>query len=428
MAEVVLMPLMSDTMTEGVVAEWHKEVGDAVEMGDLLAEIETDKATMEFEAPEDGVLLFKADAGEPIPINAVLAIIGEEGESIEELLASSTGDSADDSPKTEQNQVEESTPIEHTSSEPTVEAVSPPTTDGRLKASPLAKKLAKEHHIDITTVKGSGDEGRIIKRDIEAYLANNKVETAPPSVETITPQVAASAPPPPPSTDPDAYEEVRVSQMRKTIARRLAESKFSAPHFYLRMEINMDNIIAWRKQMNELSEVKISFNDLIVKSCAMALRKHKAVNASWLGDKIRYNKHINIGVAVAVEEGLLVPVLRHADNKSLSDLATETRALAGKARDKKLAPEEMQGNTFSISNLGMFGIDEFTAIINPPDACILAVGRIKQTPVVVDGELKVTNIMAVTLSCDHRVVDGATGAQFLQTLKGLMEDPIRLLI
>jgi len=421
MAEVINMPLMSDTMTEGVIAAWHKNIGDKVSSGDLLAEIETDKATMEFESPANGVLLYRAPEGEAVKVNAVLAIIGKAGEDISALLNSGGSEPEKKTPTTEvvqktneQPVVQETVPVTAIVETPATEA-----GDGRLKASPLAKSLAKQNNIDISLVKGSGEDGRIIKRDIEAFI-QTPAEQKQPEPETIDKTLAFSG--------TESFQDVRVSQMRKTIARRLAESKFSAPHFYLTMELTMDKAMAARNSMNEFSPVKISFNDLIVKAVSMALRQHPAVNSSWMGDFIRFNQHIHIGVAVAVDEGLLVPVLRFADNKSLSQIAAETKDLAQKAQNKKLAPADMQGNTFTISNLGMFDIDEFTAIINPPDACILAVGKIAAVPAVVNNEIKVVNKMKITLSCDHRVVDGVTGAKFLQTLKGLLEDPIRLLV
>lgn len=420
------MPLMSDTMTEGVIAAWHKNIGDKVKSGDLLAEIETDKATMEFESPESGVLLYRADEGAAVKVNAILAIIGKEGEDISALLAGGDNTAKTDAPVAEK----QTAPDVVTTSAPALQVtVIPPQTttppdDGRLKASPLAKSLAKQNNINLAQVKGSGEEGRIVKRDVEAFLQQPQVQTTTPvTTQTETTQVAL-----PSFTGSEGFTEVRVSQMRKTIARRLAESKFSAPHFYLTMEITMDKAMASRSSMNEFSPVKISFNDLIVKAVSMALRQHPAVNSSWLGETIRFNQHVHIGVAVAVDEGLLVPVIRFADNKSLSQIAAETKELAQKALSKKLTPADMQGNTFTISNLGMFDIDEFTAIINPPDACILAVGKINAVPAVINNEIKVVNKMKITLSCDHRVVDGATGAKFLQTLKGLLEDPIRLLV
>lgn len=404
MAEIVRMPKLSDTMTEGVVAEWHKKVGDPVKPGDLLAEIETDKATMEFESFQKGVLLYiGVEKGKSAPVDSILAILGKEGEDITSLLASDK--------KTEEKK--EAVVLESVSKEAETVAQKSTVThqesisNGRLKASPLAKSLAKEKGIDISKIKGSGDGGRIIKSDIENYHPSV-------NISGIVGQ--------------ESYTEVSVSQMRKTIARRLAESKFTAPHFYLTMEIDMDNAISSRKALNEsLTDSKISFNDIVIKAVAMALKKHPAVNSSWLGDKIRYNNHVNIGVAVAVIDGLVVPVIRFADTKTLSQISSEVRDFAGRARDKKIQPEEMQGNTFSISNLGMYGIDEFTAIINPPDACILAVGGIKQTPVIKNGQIVPGNVMKVTLSCDHRVVDGATGSEFLRTLKQMIENPVMML-
>lgn len=426
MAEIVKMPLMSDTMTEGVISVWHKNIGDSIQSGELLADIETDKATMEFNSPEDGVLLYRADNSAPVAIGAILAIIGKAGEDISSLLNNSSSPAP---VLTNTTNTENNTPIAAAATISTgADNKANNDSDGRLKASPLAKSIAGASGIDIHTLKGSGDDGRIVKRDVEAYLSQHQNTTA-----TTTPisQTQTVIEPIATSKAPDnnlEYEDIRISQMRKTIARRLAESKFSAPHFYLKMEATMDNIIAYRQQLNALSPTKISFNDLIVKAVAMALRQHPAVNSSWLGDVIRINKHISIGVAVAVDEGLLVPVLHHADQMSLSQIAITTRELAQQAKERKLQPTDMQGNTFTISNLGMFDIDEFTAIINPPDSCILAVGKINEIPVVANGEIKIANRLKLTLSCDHRVVDGATGAKFLQTLKSLLEEPIRMAI
>ncbi len=450
MAEIVRMPLMTDTMAEGVIAEWFKEVGDTVESGELIAEIETDKATMDFEAPEDGILLYRADAQNPVPVNALLAIIGEKGEDISAIVEAEKKAAASAAEETKE---ETPPPVTQSSNppapqQPTVKTIEnsshiahrtshenpppPPTShensSGRLKASPLAKRLASENNIDITQLKGSGEDGRIIKRDIEAYLKNPPVPSkdVARNVSTQPPIIAGNYQPS--IIGQEGFDTTRVSQMRKTIARRLGESKFQAPHFYLTMTINMDKVIASRKEMNAISPVKISFNDIIIKAAAISLRQHPAVNTSWLGDTIRTNHHIHIGMAVAVAEGLLVPVIRFADQKSLSQIAAETKILAGKAKEKKLQPNEMQGNTFSISNLGMMDIDEFTAIINPPDACIMAVGKIAKVPAIVDEEIKVVSQMKITLSCDHRVVDGAVGARFLQTFKQLLEDPIRMLV
>jgi pyruvate dehydrogenase E2 component (dihydrolipoamide acetyltransferase) len=408
-AEIVLMPKMSDTMLEGVIAAWHKQVGDAVKSGELLAEIETDKATMEYESYNTGTLLYiGAKAKEAIKVNDVLAIIGEKDADWQTLLKSAQAKKeAPAAPAPEAGAT--SAPAPAVAGTPAVAAA-----NGRIKASPLAKALAKEKGYDLAAIPGTGDHGRITKRDIENFR--------PAAVRAGT---AAALPP---VAGQERFEEVAVSQMRKTIAKRLAESKFSAPHFYLTMEINMDRAIEARKSINEISPVKISFNDLVIKAAAAALRQHPDVNVSWLGEKIRKNHHIHIGVAVAVKDGLLVPVVRFADSKSLSHIATEVKELAQKAHDKKLQPSEWEGSTFTISNLGMFGIEEFTAIINPPDACILAVGGIKETAVVKNGALAPGHVMKVTMSCDHRAVDGAVGAAFLKTLKGLLEDPVRILI
>lgn len=417
MAEVIKMPRLSDTMQEGTVAKWHVKVGDKVNEGDLLAEIETDKATMEFESFEEGVLLhIGVEEGGSAPVDSILAILGEKGEDIQSLLDGDVADDDADEDKASSASDDESSEdskSEETKEEPSKKAESQSSgsdEDDRLKVSPLARKMAEDKGIDLADVKGSGDGGRIVKRDIEDF----KPQSKPAAVST-----AASG---------DAYDEEPVSQMRKTIARRLSDSKFTAPHFYLTMEINMDKALETRKSINAADDVKISVNDMIIKACAVALKQHPAINSSWMGDTIRRNHHINIGVAVAVDEGLLVPVVRNADQKGLMTIGNEVRDFAGKARDKKLQPADWEGNTFTISNLGMFGIDEFTAIINPPDACILAVGGVKEVPVVRDGSLKVGSVMKVTLSCDHRIVDGVTGAKFLQTVKGMLEDPMRMLL
>ncbi|MET0393633.1 MAG: pyruvate dehydrogenase complex dihydrolipoamide acetyltransferase, partial [Chitinophagaceae bacterium] len=403
MDEVVLMPRLSDTMTEGVIAGWNKNVGDAVKKGDVLADIETDKATMELESYKNGTLLYVgAQKGEKIAVNDLLAIIGEKDKvDVDAIVAAVKGGGASNgkAPEEAQQGTEEKPAAEAAKQE---EAASQPSSqdNGRIKASPLAKKLAAEKGIDLKSVQGSGDGGRITKQDIDSYK---------PAAKTEAPAESKPAAPAAPAGQV-SYEEVPVSQMRKVIAKRLAESKFTAPHFYLTMAIDMDNAVASRAKLNETSKVKISFNDLVLKACAVALKQHPAVNSSWLGDKIRTNHHVNIGVAVAVEDGLLVPVVRFADTKSLSQIAGEVKTFAQKAKDKKLQPSDWEGNTFTISNLGMFGIDEFTAIINPPDACILAVGGISQVPVVKNGAVVPGNVMKVTLSCDHRVVDGATGS------------------
>ncbi len=422
-ATSILMPKMTDTMTEGTLVQWHKKVGDKIKSGDLLAEIETDKATMDFESTESGTLLYVGvGVGKTISPGAVLAIVGEAGVDFKSLL-----EGGNKTESTAQPKAENKTEAEIKTSEPQKENESiSDDTDAhgeRIKISPLAKVLAKEKGITITEVKGTGENGRIVKKDIESFVPSAKTkEKEQPKTES-KPVINVST-----YSGTETFDEVSLSQMRKVIARRLSESLFTAPHFFLTMEINMDKAVNAREGMNEFSPVKISFNDIVIKGVAMALRRHPAVNSSWLGDKIRYNHHVSIGMAVAVEDGLLVPVIRFADGKSLSQISIEAKDLGGKAKVKKLQPQEMEGSTFSISNLGMFGIEEFTAIINPPNSCILAVGGIKQTPIVKDGEIKVGNIMKVTLSCDHRVVDGATGADFLKTLKGLLEEPMRLLI
>ncbi|MBX0288905.1 pyruvate dehydrogenase complex dihydrolipoamide acetyltransferase [Hymenobacter sp. HSC-4F20] len=446
-ATIIRMPKMSDTMTEGTIAAWLKKVGDKVKSGDILAEVETDKATMELDNYEDGTLLYVGPKeGEAIPVDGILAIIGEEGADVQALLGGQSGGSASPAPA-----AAEAAPAPATSSAPAPAAEEAPAQNGgRIFASPLAKSIAKDKGIDLSTIKGSGENGRIVSRDLEkaqpsAATAPAAQPAAAPSqpaqaantqseyIQAALPEQPKAAPAPvatpaAPAAAEGTYTDTPVSQMRKVIARRLSESLFTAPHFYLTMEILMDRAMEVRTQLNALSPVKLSFNDMVIKASAVALKQHPAINSSWLGDKIRQNKVVNIGVAVAVDEGLLVPVVRNADGKGLSAIATEVKELAGKAKSKKLQPSEWEGSTFTISNLGMFGIEEFTAIINPPDACILAVGGIKQTAVVKDGQLAIGNVMKVTLSCDHRVVDGATGAAFLQTLKSLLEDPMRMLI
>lgn len=412
MAEVIRMPKMSDTMTEGVIVAWHKKVGDAVKSGDILAEVETDKATMELENYVKGTLLhIGIDKGQSVPVDAVIAIVGAPGEDITALLHSAPVAPA---AKTE-------TPAETPSAIQTLVSAAPSTpsapatsADNRLKASPLAKKLAEEKGIDLLAVQGSGENGRVVKRDVENFT---------PAPAASRPAIALPA-----VVGAESFEDIALSQMRKTIARRLSESKNTAPHFYLTMSIQMDKVMEARKAMNEFSPVKISVNDIIIKAVAAALRKNPKANSSWLGDKIRMNHHIHIGVAVAIDEGLIVPVVKFADNKSISHISAEVKELAEKAKNKKLQPQEFEGNTFTISNLGMFGIDEFTAIINPPDSCILAVGAAKETVVVENGQFKAAHVMKVTLSCDHRSVDGAVGSAFLQTLKELLENPVKLLV
>jgi pyruvate dehydrogenase E2 component (dihydrolipoamide acetyltransferase) len=425
MEEVVLMPRLSDTMTEGVIASWVKNVGDTVKKGDVLAEIETDKATMELESYKNGKLLFQgAKAGEKILVNDLLAIIGEDGLDVNAIVASLKGGSKPAAAPTaalEATKPAASTPAPDAAPVTAAPAV---VNEGRIFASPLAKKVAAEKGIDLKYVKGTGDNGRITKSDIDNYTPT--ATPAPVAVPAAT--AATSAPAATVQAGVVSFDEVPVSQMRKVIAKRLSESLFTAPHFYLTMSINMDAAIVARNKMNETAKSKISFNDMVLKATALSLKQHPKINSSWLGDKIRTNHHVNIGVAVAVDEGLLVPVVRFADGKSLSQINAEVKDFAQKAKDKKLQPSDWEGSTFTISNLGMFGIDEFTAIINPPDACILAVGGISQEPIVKNGAIVVGNIMKVTLSCDHRVVDGATGAAFLQTLKSLLEEPVRMLI
>ncbi|HMH31463.1 MAG TPA: pyruvate dehydrogenase complex dihydrolipoamide acetyltransferase [Puia sp.] len=423
MEEVILMPRLSDTMTEGVIADWHKKVGDQVKKGDVLADIETDKATMELESYKEGKLLYTgAKKGEKIAVNDLLAIIGDDKKvDVQKILAASKSTSTPAAAPANQEQQPAGTNTASTTTAAPAAAASL-NGDGRVKASPLAKKIAAEKGIDIAAVPGSGDGGRIVKKDIDNFV---------PATSATQGQTAAKAGGTPAQSLPAgqvSFDEVPVSQMRKVIAKRLAESKFSAPHLYLTMSIDMDKAVESRAKLNEVSSVKISFNDLVLKAAAIALKQHPAVNSSWLGDKIRINHHINIGVAVAVEDGLLVPVVRFADTKSLSQIGAEVKEFAQKAKSKKLQPSDWEGNTFTISNLGMFGIDDFTAIINTPDACILAVGAIQQIPVVKNGAIVPGNVMKLTLSCDHRVVDGATGSAFLQTLKGLLEEPLRMLV
>jgi pyruvate dehydrogenase E2 component (dihydrolipoamide acetyltransferase) len=427
-ATIIRMPLLSDTMTEGVIAEWHKKVGDQVKSDDALADVETDKATMEVTAYADGVLLYVGvEKGQAAKVNDIIAIVGKEGTDVSALLNSGSAPvvaeiKADSQPAITKPAVESNAATE------TQHVVSDSTS--RLKASPLARKIARDKGIDISQVKGSAEGGRIVKKDIEGF---NPAAQAPkaspaPAAAPLAPATESAAAAIPQFIGQEKYTEKPVSQMRKVIAKRLSESLFTSPHFYLTMSIDMDSAMQARTRINEFSSVKISFNDMVLKAVAVALKQHPNVNSSWLGDKIRYNEHVNIGVAVAVEDGLLVPVVRFADGKSLSHISAEVKDFAQRAKSKKLQPSDWEGSTFTISNLGMFGIDEFTAIINPPDACILAVGGIQQVPVVKSGAVVPGNVMKVTLSCDHRVVDGATGAAFLQTLKALLEEPVRLLV
>ncbi len=436
MEEVVLMPRLSDTMTEGVIAGWHKQVGEEVKKGEVLADIETDKATMELESYKNGKLLYQgARQGEKIAVNDLLCIIGEEGKvDVAAIVASAKGGGVIEQKTTEggasNNKATSpaSEPQPQTTNSPAVasakEGQQPQTElNGRIKASPLAKKLAAEKGIDIGQVQGSGDGGRIVKADVDNFKPSSQPQ------QQATPQPQTTNPKPQTIlTGQEGYTDTPVSQMRKVIAKRLGESLFTAPHFYLTMEINMDGAMAARAQMNEVSDVKISFNDMVVKAVAMALRTHPAVNSSWMGDSIRTYQHVHVGVAVAIEDGLIVPVIRFADNKTLSQIAAETKELAGKARNKKLQPAEFSGNTFTISNLGMMDVEEFTAIINPPDSAIMAVGRIKEVVVKKGDSFGVSNVMKITLSCDHRSVDGAVGAGFLQTFKKYLENPVTMLV
>lgn len=416
---VITMPLLSDTMKEGVIAQWNFKVGDTIKSDDAIADVETDKATMEVTAYAEGTLLYiGVEAGQAAKVNDIIAIVGPAGTDVTPLL-----NQVKSAPKTESKQ-EEKAP-ESAAPAAASSAVSS-SDDSRIKASPLARKIAKEKGVNLSEIKGSADGGRIVKRDVENYLATAKAAPAAaasaeaPKAETTTISL-------PTYVGEEKYTETGISQMRKTIARRLSESLFTAPHFYLTVTVDMDNAIAARAQINEYAPVKVSFNDMVIKAVAVALKKHPAVNSSWQGDKIRFNEHTNIGVAMAVEEGLLVPVVRFADGKSLSHISAEVKEFAARAKAKKLTPADWEGSTFTVSNLGMFGIDEFTSIINSPDGAILSVGAIQQVPVVKNGAVVPGNIMKLTLGCDHRVIDGATGAQFLQTLKGLLEAPIRLL-
>ena len=425
-ATAILMPKMSDTMTDGHLSAWHKKVGEQVSSGDVLADVETDKATMELESYDDGVLLHIAiQAGESVPVDGVIAVIGEKGADFETLLKAEAQKKG--AKKTSEST---STPvIEETKKEILAEEKnesSANTSSGRIFASPLAKKIASEKGINLSLVSGSGENGRIVKKDVE-----NFTPTAKPAQETATTSTNKSESPAiqlPSIVAEEKHKDVPVSQMRKTIARRLSESKFTAPHFYVTVELNMDNAIAARKSLNETSPVKISFNDIVVKATAAALRKHPSVNSSWRNDFIRENEHIHIGVAMAIPDGLIVPVVRFADNKSLSHISAEVKDFAVKAKKKELQPSDWEGNTFTISNLGMFGVEEFTGIINSPDAAILAVGGIQEKPIVKNGQIVPGNLMKVTLSSDHRVIDGAEAASFLNTLKTFVEDPIKLLI
>jgi pyruvate dehydrogenase E2 component (dihydrolipoamide acetyltransferase) len=429
-ASVIRMPALSDTMTEGVINKWNFKVGDKIKADDSLADVETDKATMEVVGYEEGTLLYlSVKEGEAVPVNGIIAIVGKEGTDISALLSGNTEIKA----TLVEEKVATSTPdaapapVQETVKETTT---SSSTEDARIKASPLAKKLAEDKGINLSDVKGSAEGGRIVKKDIEAYQPSAKiVETPAATTETKTADVpvAKAAPSIPQYIGEEKFTEKPVSQMRKAISRSLSDSLFTAPHFYLNITVDMDGAIAARTQINTVAPVKISFNDIVIKAVAIALKQHPAVNSSFRGDKIRFNEHTNIGVAMAIEDGLLVPVIRFADGKSLSHISAEVKDFAVKAKAKKLQPKDWEGSTFTISNLGMFGIDEFTSIINTPDGAILSVGAIQQVPVVKNGAVVPGNIMKLSLGCDHRVIDGATGAQFLQTLKALLEQPIRLL-
>ncbi len=440
MAEAIRMPLLSDTMKEGVIAEWHKKVGDTVKSDDIIAEVETDKATMEVMPYVDGTLLYiGVEKGKGVPVNGIMAIVGKPGEDFQSILEKEKGgltpalskgeggvtppaqvkkEPAKEAPKEEPKQEQ---PIAGAPQEKQPEPAPQPeqntSGDDRIKASPLAKKMAQEKGVDIQDIKGSGDSGRIIKRDVDSYTPS----AAPQASKAVMPVIPAL------QVGTEGHTDIPLNQMRRIIAQKLAESKFSAPHFYLRMTVTMDTAIEARKAINEIAPVKVSFNDLVIKACAMALRLHPAVNSSWMGDFIRQNHHIHIGTAVAVEDGLIVPVIKFADQKSLSQIAQEAGTLIDKARTKKIQPPDFTGNTFTISNLGMMDIDEFTAIINPPDSCILAVGKITPTPVVENGQVVIRQLMKLTLSCDHRSVDGSVGAKFLQTLKAYLENPVTML-
>jgi pyruvate dehydrogenase E2 component (dihydrolipoamide acetyltransferase) len=438
MALIITMPRLSDTMTEGVVAKWHAKIGDQITEGMLLAEIETDKATMDFEAfpGQEGVLLYVGvQEGQTAPVDSILAILGAAGEDVSALVAGgATAAKADASPtavaapaaapEPATASVPEPAPASHTASLPSQPAAAPAASgslnatapgDARLKASPLARSLASQHGLSIASIQGTGDGGRITKSDVERSL----------TLASVEPNTVSAAPVSYPSS---GYVDTPVSQMRKTIAKRLAESKFTAPHFYLTIAVDMSAATAARAEVNKDGDVKISYNDLVVKSVAKALKKHPAVNSAWMGDSVRTNFDVHVGIAVAVEDGLLVPVVRHADAKGLAEISAEVRGFAMKAKEKKLQPSDWSGNTFTISNLGMFGIEEFTAIINPPDAAILAVGGVQDVPVVKNGQVQAGQVMKMTLSCDHRVIDGVTGAAFLNTVKGYLERPLSLIL
>ncbi len=418
-ATVIRMPLLSDTMTEGKIVAWNKKVGDTVKSDDVLAEVETDKATMEVIGYADGTLLYVGvKEGDAAKVNGIIAIVGKPGTNVDAILAAEQGGGAA-APAAAAPAAGTSAPAAPAAAA-TAAPVAAVSADGRVKASPLAKKIAAEKGIDIAQVPGSGDGGRVIKADVD----NFKPSAAPAATTSAAAPAAAAAY----VAGQESFTDTPLSQMRKVIAKRLSESKFTAPHFYLKIDVNMDKAMEARKAINEVSPVKISFNDMVIKASALALKQHPDVNASWMGDFIRHNQHVHIGSAVAIEDGLIVPVIRFADQKTLSQIAGEAKGLYDKAKNKKLQPQDFTGNTFTISNLGMLGIDEFTAIINPPDSAILAVGGIKETAIVEKGQVKIANIMKLTLSCDHRSVDGAVGARFLATLKGYLENPVTMLV
>lgn len=413
MAERLSLPRMSDTMEEGVIANILIKEGDVIKAGSVIAEVETDKATMDLESFQEGTVLHvAAKKGDSIPVNGLIAILGKKGEDFQALLSDAAPAKTEATPVAEEKAAPKA-------EAPKVEATVVTNADNRVKISPLAKKMAEENNVSVNGLAGSGDEGRITKKDIEEALKNGG-NTSSASVATAMVQNLPIG--------VESYEEVPVSQMRKVIAKRLAESMYTAPHFYLTIEVNMDEAKKSREQMNAFSPVKISFNDMVIKACALGLKKHPAVNSSWLGDKIRINHHVNVGMAVAVPDGLVVPVIRSADMLSLSQIAASSKMYAEKAKNKQVMPDDMKGNTFSISNLGMMGIEEFTAIINPPDACIMAVGAMKDIVAVKNGNFVASSVMKLTLSCDHRVVDGAVGAGFLKDVKAFLENPVNMLV
>jgi pyruvate dehydrogenase E2 component (dihydrolipoamide acetyltransferase) len=414
--QIITMPRLSDTMTDGTVATWLKKVGDSVEEGDILAEIETDKATMEFECFYEGTILYiGVQEGETAPVDSLLTIIGPAGSDVAAIVANGGASTPTENATSEKKETKTSPVTEKT--EPTV--LTNNTSDGRIFASPLAKKIATDKGINLADVKGSGENGRIIKKDVIHYTPSSTIEENKSSSAPIASNFVAIG--------EEKSEETKNSQMRKAIAKSLGNSKFTAPHFYLNIEVDMDNAMASRKTINGIPEVKVSFNDMVVKACAMALKKHPQVNTSWTEATTITHHHIHVGVAVAVTDGLLVPVIKHTDQLSLTQIGATVRDLAGKARDKKIKVDEMQGSTFTVSNLGMFGIESFTSIINQPNSAILSVGAIVEKPVVKNGQIVVGNTMKLTLACDHRTVDGAIGAQFLQTLKTFIENPVTML-